>query len=51
MEAATLTYLLMALPVIKLARALPVGRLEDAQNLNKSREAEALATTDEHPEH
>jgi len=51
MEAATLTYLLMALPVIKLARALPVGRLEDAQDLNQSREAEAFPTTDEHPEH
>ncbi|MBL8291828.1 MAG: hypothetical protein JNN08_08325 [Bryobacterales bacterium] len=51
MEAATLTYMLMALPVIKLARALPVGRLEDAQDRNKSLEAQASATADEHPEH
>lgn len=51
MEAATLTYMLIALPVIKLAKALPAGRLEDAQDPNQGAEASAPATTDEHPEH
>jgi len=51
MEAATFTYLLMALPVIRLARVLPVGRLEDLRDLQKGREAAAAAATDEFPEH
>jgi len=50
MEAATLTYLLMALPVLRLAKALPVGRLEDSHDL-RSQEAAAPATRDGSPEY
>lgn len=51
MEAATLTYLLLALPVIRLAKVLPVGHLEDARDLQRSREASAPATRDESREY